>query len=79
MSRLPRTLLQGVCLAPVVRCNLPGDPNGTLAHVQGSLFRAGVSLRKPWTRFEDGQPAWLEATSASEGRMADLPQAEGRR
>jgi polar amino acid transport system substrate-binding protein len=57
-----RTVLACVCFPLLVGCNLPYDPEGTLARAQGGTVRVGVYIREPWTRLRDGQPSGLEAT-----------------
>jgi polar amino acid transport system substrate-binding protein len=41
-------------------CGLPRDPEGTLERARGGVLRAGLAVRDPWTRLEDGRPAGIE-------------------
>lgn len=42
-------------------CDLPKDPDGTTARVQGHVLRAGVSENPPWVRFDGDQVEGVEA------------------
>jgi polar amino acid transport system substrate-binding protein len=57
-------ILLSTCL--VAGCHFPDDPNGTLDRVQNGRLRAGLSVRGPWTRLADGNPAGPEARLVEE-------------
>lgn len=45
-----------IVVAAACGCDLPRDPNGTLARVRGGTLRVGVVHAPPWARVVEGQP-----------------------
>jgi polar amino acid transport system substrate-binding protein len=55
---LRKVLVLGLLLFP--SCNLPQDPEGTLARVQHGVLRVGLVQDPPWAQVAEGQVVGLE-------------------
>ncbi|MDQ1082657.1 MULTISPECIES: hypothetical protein [Microbacterium] len=46
--------------------HIPSDPDGTLAHVEGGVLRAGVSPNGEWVEIGDAEPTGIEAEALAD-------------
>jgi polar amino acid transport system substrate-binding protein len=54
-----RSILMSLACA-AVGCDLPRDPEATLARVQNGTIRVGLTEHEPWARFDGEEPAGVE-------------------
>lgn len=53
-------------LAMITACDLPSDPNDTLARVQNGILRVGAIDADPWVRWSDLGPSGIEVSLIEE-------------
>lgn len=53
-------------LATIAACDLPNDPNNTLARVQNGVMRVGAIEADPWVRWSDLGPDGIEVALINE-------------